>query len=57
MTNKKIKVDHINAVKELRLTMPHLKLANPYQYQRPDAYDIYMEKITGKPQYIQTPST
>ena len=32
-----------NAVKLLRFQLPDLKLANPYIYQRPDAYDIYME--------------
>lgn len=44
MKKEKIRVNYANAVKELRLAMPHLKLANPYEYQRPDAYDIYMEE-------------
>jgi hypothetical protein len=33
------------ARKFLSLTQPHLKLANPYKYQRPDAYDNYISAL------------
>lgn len=32
------------AIQALRLTLPDLKLANPYEYKRPDEWDIYQKK-------------
>lgn len=32
------------AIQSLRLTLPMLKLANPYEYKRPDAWDNYLEQ-------------
>ena len=31
------------AIQSLRLSRPDLKLANPYEYKRPDAWDIHLQ--------------
>lgn len=42
------------AIKKLRLSHPSFKLANPYTYQRPDAYDNYMKITTGGRNHSKT---
>jgi len=33
------------AIKQLQVIYPDLKLANPYEYKRPDAYDNYIQSL------------